>query len=82
MNKKGLDFHSASELEFSVFGVEIAVPINRRICPKCGKPTKLLLQPGGKGPRTHQCIDCDRPDPIKSPRVQGLIKALLHEEKR
>ena len=24
------------------------------------------LQPGEKSPRTYQCLDCDRPDPLKS----------------
>ena len=58
------------------------MPINQRICPKCGKPTKLMLQPGGKGPRTYQCIDCDRPDPLKSPEVKSLLKAFLPDEKQ
>lgn len=58
------------------------MPINQRICPKCGKPVKLMLPPGGKGPRTYQCIHCDRPDPIKSPQVKNLLDALLHDEKK
>lgn len=58
------------------------MPINERVCPKCGRPVKLMLPPGGKGARTYQCIHCDRPDPLKSPQVQGLLKALLHDEKK
>jgi len=26
----------------------------------------LLLQPGGQPPRTFQCLDCDRPDPLRA----------------
>lgn len=58
------------------------MPMNERICGKCGKPTKLMLPPGGNGPRTYQCIKCDRPDPLKSPQVKGLLKALSHDEKK
>ena len=36
------------------------------ICPTCQRPKTLELQPGGKTPRTFQCLDCDRPDPLKS----------------
>ncbi|MBN9595498.1 MAG: hypothetical protein J0G36_09100 [Afipia sp.] len=59
----------------------ITVPMNQRICAKCGEPTKLMLPPGGKGPRTYQCLHCDRPDPLKSPQVKGLLKALAPEKK-
>lgn len=58
------------------------MPMNERICPKCGRPVKLMLPPGGKGPRTPQCIHCDRPDPLKSPEVKGLLKGLLHDDKK
>jgi len=37
----------------------------------------LELQPGGMLPRTFQCLDCDdRPDPLKSPAIAGLLNAL------
>jgi hypothetical protein len=62
-------------------GAVAEMPINQRICSKCGKPVKLMLPPGGKGPRTFQCIRCDRPDPIKSLEVEGLINGLLHDPK-
>lgn len=39
---------------------------DQRICKTCGRPTKLMLPPGGDGPRTYQCIRCDRPDPLKT----------------
>jgi hypothetical protein len=36
-----------------------------------------MLQPGGKGPRTYQCIHCDRPDPLKSVEIRNLIDGLF-----
>jgi hypothetical protein len=32
----------------------------------------LELQTGGKPPRTFQCLDCDRPDPLKSDALRWL----------
>lgn len=40
----------------------------------------LQLQPGGKSPRTFQCLDCQRPDPLKSPVVAGILNALHQPE--
>jgi hypothetical protein len=39
----------------------------------------LALPPGGKGPRTFQCLECecDRPDPIKTDQVIGWLKGEL-----
>jgi hypothetical protein len=34
----------------------------------------LRLQPGGKSPRTYLCLDCDRPDPLKSEQASGWLK--------
>jgi hypothetical protein len=45
---------------------------HRPICPRCQRPMKLELQPGGKPPRTFQCIDCDRSDPLKSDTLRWL----------
>ena len=39
---------------------------NRPICPECQRSMTLELQRGGKSPRTFQCLDCERPDPLKS----------------
>jgi hypothetical protein len=36
----------------------------------------LQLQPGGKSPRSFQCLDCQRPDPLKSRVVAGILNAL------
>jgi hypothetical protein len=52
------------------------MPISQRICAKCGEPTKLMLPPGGDGPRTYQCVKCDRPDPLQSPDVIKLVDSL------
>jgi len=36
----------------------------------------LELQPGGKSPRSFQCLDCQRPDPLKSAALAGMLNAL------
>jgi hypothetical protein len=33
----------------------------------------LALPPGGKGQRTFQCFECDRPDPLKTDEVSGWL---------
>jgi hypothetical protein len=33
-------------------------------CPICNRPQVFLLPPGGAGPRTFQCFDCDRQDAL------------------
>lgn len=53
------------------------MPINQRLCPKCGNPTKLMLPLDGDGPRTYQCIECDVGDPMKCPNVQGWLQGEL-----
>ena len=40
----------------------------------------LELQSGGKPPRTFQCLDCERPDPLKSLLVVGIFKGLQPPE--
>jgi len=50
---------------------------DRPACPKCQSPMTLALQPGGKGPRTLQCLDCDRPDPLKSDTASGWLNGEL-----
>jgi hypothetical protein len=32
---------------------------------------------GGKGPRTFQCFECDRPDPLKTDTATGWLKGEL-----
>jgi hypothetical protein len=54
--------------------------LSARICEKCAKPLAFALQPGGKGPRSWQCFDCEGPDPITSPNITGWVKGLLGEE--
>jgi hypothetical protein len=46
-------------------------------CPNCGAHLILALPLGGKGPRTFQCFDCDRPDPLKSEEVSGWLRGEL-----
>jgi len=49
----------------------------RPTCPGCGAFLILALPPGGEGRRTWQCIDCDRPDPLKADAVMGWLKSEL-----
>lgn len=53
------------------------MPVNERVCATCGKPTKLMLAPGGKGPRAYRCIDCDFPDPMDRPDLKRLLRGQL-----
>ena len=52
--------------------------VERPTCPNCGAHLILALPPGGGGPRTFQCFDCDRPDPLKNEKVTGWLKSELH----
>ena len=45
---------------------------NRPVCLRCQRSMTLELQPGGKSPRTFQCLDCDRHDPLKSDALRWL----------
>jgi hypothetical protein len=47
-----------------------------RTCPRCGEPMVLALPPGGKGLRKLQCLDCERPDPLKSDARRWLSSEL------
>jgi hypothetical protein len=51
----------------------------RPTCLDCGADLTLALPPGGKGPRTFQCFDCERPDPLKSDEVCGWLRGELGE---
>jgi len=50
-------------------------------CAKCGSLMRLALAPGGKGPRTLRCEQCDRPDPLKAGEVEGWLKGELQPPK-
>jgi hypothetical protein len=41
----------------------------------------LVLPHGGKGQRTFQCFDCDRPDPMKTEKAMGWLKSELQPPK-
>jgi hypothetical protein len=45
------------------------------ICPICHHSMALELQPSGMPPRTFQCLNCERPDPMKSPVVASIFAA-------
>ena len=49
----------------------------RPTCPECGAFLILTLPPGGNGKRTMQCVNCDRPDPLKSDAATGWLKSEL-----
>jgi hypothetical protein len=49
----------------------------RPTCPYCGAYLILALPPGGKGQRTLQCFECDRPDPLESETVTRWFKSEL-----
>jgi hypothetical protein len=53
----------------------------RETCPTCGATMILALPPGGKGKRIMQCVDCDRPDPLKSDAAKGWLKSELQPPK-
>jgi hypothetical protein len=53
----------------------------RPTCPHCGAYLILALPPGGKGPRTFQCFECDRPDPLKTDHGIGWLKSELQPPK-
>ncbi|HEV7441486.1 MAG TPA: hypothetical protein VGO18_02745 [Steroidobacteraceae bacterium] len=54
---------------------------DRPACPTCGTPLILALPPGGRGQRALQCLDCDRPDPLKAPQATGWLKGELQPPK-
>jgi hypothetical protein len=50
------------------------------LCSKCNKPMSLALPPGGNGPRSMRCIECDGPDPLTRPDVVNLVNTLGRKE--
>jgi hypothetical protein len=46
------------------------------LCSKCNKPMSLALPPGGKGPRSVRCIECEGPDPLQRPDILNLVNTL------
>jgi len=49
----------------------------RQTCPECGAFLVLALPRGGKGKRTMRCLDCERPDPLKTDQVKGWLAGEL-----
>jgi hypothetical protein len=50
-------------------------------CPQCGSLMRLALAPGGRGPRSLRCEQCDRFDPLKADDVIGWLKGELRPPK-
>jgi CheY-like chemotaxis protein len=50
------------------------------ICPKCKRLMKFALPPGGRGQRSYRCLECERPDPMKSEDTQGWFRGELGKE--
>ncbi len=48
-----------------------------RRCPQCGAIMVLAFRPQGKGPPALQCLECDRPDPLKSDVLKWLEGGLV-----
>jgi hypothetical protein len=69
------------QLEISIFRIVIMGQAERPTCPGCGAFLILALPPGGKGQRTFQCFECDRPDPLKSEHASGWLKSELQPPK-
>jgi hypothetical protein len=65
------------QLQNQHFKIAIMGQAERPTCPGCGAFLILALPPGGKGPRKLQCLDCDRPDPLKSEYVTGWLEGEL-----
>ncbi len=65
------------QLKINGFEISAMGQAERPTCPGCGAFLILALPPGGKGQRTFQCFECDRPDPIKSPYVIGWLAGEL-----
>jgi RNase P subunit RPR2 len=53
----------------------------RSTCPHCGAFLIPGLPLGGKGQRRFQCLDCDRPDPLKTDKATGRLKGELQPPK-
>ena len=69
---------------FELTGVSSAGKLGqaeRPTCPGCGAFLILALPPGGKGQRTFQCLDCERPDPLKTDQATGWLKGELQPPK-
>jgi hypothetical protein len=65
------------QLQNQYFKIAIMGQAERPTCPDCGAFLILALPLGGKGPRKLRCLDCDRPDPLKSEYVAGWLEGEL-----
>jgi len=67
--------------KLTVTNIAIMGQAERPTCPGCGAFLILALPPGGKGPRTFQCFECDRPDSLKTDTAMGWLKSELQPPK-
>jgi hypothetical protein len=51
---------------------------HRPVCLICQRAMTIELQPSGIPPRTFQCLECERLDPMNSQGIAGLMKAFSH----
>jgi len=65
------------QLKATDFKISAMGQARQPTCPDCGAYLSLALPLGGKGPRTFQCLDCEGPDPIKSPQATGWLAGEL-----
>jgi hypothetical protein len=50
-------------------------------CPQCGSPMSLKLSPGGKGPHSLRCEQCEALDPLTADGIAGWLKGELRPPK-
>jgi hypothetical protein len=58
------------------WGSACPTPDIGRFARVASAPMTLEVQPSGMPPRTFQCLECERPDPMKSPVIAEILKAL------
>jgi len=73
--------HTPSLVDFTTTTPELKFSVHTRTCPGCGALLILALPPGGNGKRTFQCLDCERPDPLKTDQAIGWLKGELQPPK-
>ena len=56
-------------------------PAKAITCPECGSLMSLALAPGGKGPYSLRCEQCDRPDPLMTVEAAGWLRGDLRPPK-
>jgi ribosomal protein S27AE len=68
-----------TQLFFGQLSIGVEVPRKRTQCPRCGKPTLIVMADGGRT-TTPQCIRCDTVDPLKTDAVKWANSSLKPPE--